>query len=197
MKFKATNTKTDKIKWLVYITIGFSFLIYVLTYSEWNFIFKIIVSFPIIVNLLFDIFYLKKIKPVITNIELTESGLIINRINNKNRKIKLSNLRYSIRKRKFDKQKTEIELKEKKGFNFKMFERLHIKNWSEIFEIEKELEKHKIPRVGWKPQTIWAKYWGLIIDLFFLTATSGDGDIGMYEYHESLKETTENKKKTA
>ncbi|MDO6759614.1 hypothetical protein Q4566_05320 [Tamlana sp. 2_MG-2023] len=192
MKFEPTNTKTDKIKWLIYIVIGFCALIYIIKYSEWNFFFKFLTSFLLIINLLFDIYYLTKIKPFITNIELNESFLTINRINNKSKKTQLSNLRYSIRKQKFDKQKTEIEIKEKKGFKFKTIERLHIKNWNEIFEIEQELENHKIPRVEWKPQTIWKKYWGIFIDLFFLTV--GDGDIGMYDYQERLnKESNRNK----
>ena len=188
---KATNTKTDKLKWLIYIVLGIGLLTYIIKYSEWHFISKFIFSLPLVINLLFDIYYLKNIKPTITNIEFCESLLIINRGNKKSRKIKLSNLKYSIKKRKFDKHKTEIELKEKKGLLFKTSERLHIKNWEEIFKIEKELEKNKVPRVEWKPKTIWGKYWGVFIDLFFLTV--GDGDIGMTEYQEkSIKGNSEN-----
>ena len=150
---KATNTKTDKLKWLIYIVLGIGLLTYIIKYSEWHFISKFIFSFPLVINLLFDIYYLKNIKPTITNIEFSESLLIINRGNKKSRKIKLSNLKYSIKKRKFDKHKTEIELKVKKGLLFKTSERLHIKNWEEIFKIEKELEKNKVPRVEWKLYT--------------------------------------------
>ncbi|MGJ8743034.1 hypothetical protein [Polaribacter sp.] len=188
---KATNTKTDKQKWLVYIVLGICALTYIIRYSEWHFILKFIFSFPLVINLLFDFYYLKKTKPSITNIELSESSLIINRKNKKGRKIKLSNLKYSIRKRKFDKQKTAIELKEKKGLTFKTSERLHIKNWDEIFKIEKELENKKIPRVEWKPKTIWGKYWGILIDLFFMTTI--DGDIGMIDYQKkAIDGNTEN-----
>ena len=188
---KATNTKTDKQKWLVYIVLEICTLTYIIRYSEWHFISKFIISFPFVINLLFDIYYLKNIKPAITNIEFSESLLIINRGNKTNSKIKLSNLKYAIKKRRFDKHRTEIELKEKKGFTFKTSERLHIKNWEELFKIEKELEKNKVPRVAWKPKTIWGKYWGLFIDLFFLTVA--DGDIGMTEYQEkSTKGNFEN-----
>ncbi|WP_166387936.1 hypothetical protein [Polaribacter sp. 11A2H] len=188
---KATNTKTDKLKWLIYIVLGIGLLTYIIKYSEWHFISKFIFSFPLVINLLFDIYYLKNIKPAITNIEFSESLLIINRENIKSRKIKLSNLKYSIKKWKFDKHKTEIELKEKKGLLFKTSERLHIKNWEEIFKIEKELEKNKVPRVEWKPKTIWRKYWGIFLDLFSMTVT--DGDLGMMEYQENLiAENTEN-----
>ena len=188
---KATNTKTDKLKWFIYIVLGIGLLTYIIKYSEWHFISKFIFSFPLVINLLFDIYYLKNIKPTITNIEFSESLLIINRGNKKSRKIKLSNLKYSIKKRKFDKHKTEIELKEKKGLLFKTSERLHIKNWEEIFKIEKELEKNKVPRVEWKPKTIWRKYWGIFLDLFSMTVT--DGDLGMMEYQENLiAENTEN-----
>jgi len=185
MKFKPTNTKTDKIKWLIYIIIGLISLIYIIKLSEWNLFFKLVISIPLIVNLLFDIYYLRKLKPIIKNIELDESYLIINRINNETKKIKLSDLKYSIRKRKHYEQKTEIEIKENKGLLFKTVERLHIKNWQHIFEIEKELETYKIPRVEWKPQTLWGKYWGIFIDMFFLTVA--DGDVGMSEYQEKMK----------
>ena len=188
---KATNTKTDKLKWLIYIILGIGLLTYIIKYSEWHFISKFIFSFPLVINLLFDIYYLKNIKPTITNIEFSESLLIINRENKQSRKIKLTNLKYSIKKWKFDKHKTEIELKEKKGLLFKTSERLHIKNWEEIFKIEKELEKNKVPRVEWKPKTIWRKYWGIFLDLFSMTVT--DGDLGMMEYQENLiAENTEN-----
>lgn len=191
MRFGASNTKTDTQKWRFYIAIGTIVFVFILRYSNWHFITKFLIAFPLFINLLFDIYYLINIKSPLSSLTFDESSLIINRTNKKSKRVQLSYLKYSIRKRKFDKHKTEIELKLKKGLRYKTIERLHIKNWNTIFEIEQELKKCKVERVEWKPQTLWGKYWGIFIDLFFVTIA--DGDLGMTEYQEkSIHENTEN-----
>ena len=181
MIFKASNTKTDKLKWIIYILLGVFALIYILKYSEWPYIFKFILSIPLIINLFFDIYYLKQTFSIIENIELTDTSIIINYTNQKSKKIKFTHLKYSIRKRYFEEKKTEIELKKK----FRTSARLHFKNWDKIFEIEKEIQSYNIQRVKWKPKTITAKYWGILIDVLFMTITSGEGDLGMKEVQEN------------
>ncbi|MFY7672064.1 hypothetical protein ACOSP6_13345 [Tenacibaculum sp. MEBiC06402] len=191
IKYKATNKKSDKLKWLIYILFGLGLLVFITKYSDWHIISKILISIPLMVNLLFDLFYFKKVGYVIDEIHFGDSEIEIFDLKKNGMKIDYSNLKYSIRKRKFDKHKTEIELKSKKRLKFKTLGRLHIKNWDNIFDIESELEKNKVVRVEWRPMTLWGKYWGFFIDLFFLTAS--DGDIGMTEYQEkSIKEVTEN-----
>lgn len=191
IKYKATKNKTDKLKWLIYILIGLGLLIFIIKYSDWHIISKILISTPLIINLLFDVFYFKKVGYLINEIHFGDSEIEIFDLKKNKKRISYSNLKYSIRKRKFDRHKTEIELKSKNFLKFKTFGRLHIKNWDNIFDIENELEQRKVPRTEWKPMTLWGKYWGIFVDLFFLTA--GDGDIGMTEYQEkSIKEVTEN-----
>ena len=191
IEFKATKNKSDKLKWLTYILIGLGILIFIIEYSDWHIISKILISIPLIINLLFDVFYFKKVGNQIDEIHFRNSEIEVFDNKKKKKRIAYSNLKYSIRKRKFDKHKTEIELKRKKNLKYKTLARLHIKNWNNIFDIENELEKRKIVRVDWKPMTLWGKYWGIFIDLFFLTA--GDGDIGMTEYQKkSINEATEN-----
>ncbi|CAL2094273.1 conserved protein of unknown function [Tenacibaculum sp. 190524A02b] len=191
IKFKATKNKSDKLKWLIYILIGLGLLIFIIKYSDWHIISKILISIPLIINLLFDVFYFKKVGYIINEIHFGDSEVEVFDLKKNKKRITYSNLKYSIRKRKFDKHKIEIELKNKRSLKFKTFGRLHIKNWDNIFDIEKELEQRKVVRVEWKPMTLWGKYWGIFIDLFFIT--SGGGDIGMTEYQEnSIKEVTEN-----
>ncbi|CAH8290014.1 hypothetical protein EV196_107199 [Mariniflexile fucanivorans] len=192
INYKTTKIKTDKPKWLIYILIGLGLLFYILKYSDWHFILKFLISIPLVVNLLFDISYFKKAGYGITqlNFDATEIEIIDKKENKK--RIPYSNFKYSIRKRKFDRLKTEIELKIKKNLRFKTFGRLHITSWENIFEIENELENRNVISTEWKPQTIWRKYWGIFIDLFFLNM--GDGDIGMEDYQERLKnDTNENR----
>ncbi len=191
IKYKAKNNKSDKLKWLIYILIGLGLLTFIIKYSDWHIISKILISIPLIINLFFDIFYFKKVGYIINEIHFENTGIEIFDFKKNKKRIAYSNLKYSIRKRKFDKHKTEIELKSKKTLKFKTLGRLHIKNWDNIFDIENELKQREISRIEWKPITLWGKYWGIFIDLFFLTA--GDGDIGMTEYQErSIKEVTEN-----
>ena len=191
IKFKATKYKTAKSKWLIYILIGLGLLIFIIKYSDWHFISIFLISIPLIVNLLFDISYFNKSGYLITELNFGDSKIEIIDYKKNIIRISYSNLKYSIRKRKFDRHKTEIELKIKKSIKFKTFGRVHIKNWDNIFDIENELENRGILRTEWNAMTLWRKYWGIFIDLFFLTA--GDGDIGMTEYKEwSIKEVTEN-----
>ena len=197
IKYKATKNKTDKLKWLIYILMGLGLLIFIIKYSDWHIISKILISIPLIINFLFDIFYFKKVGYMINEIHFGDSEIEIFDLKKNKKRISYSNLKYSIRKRKFDKHKTEIELKSKNRLEFKTFGRLHIKNWDCIFDIENELEKRKVLRVEWKPITLWGRYWGVFIDL--LIVISGGGDIGLAEYQEkSIKEVTKNpiKKKT-
>jgi len=191
-KFKATDTKTDKLKWMIYMILGFTILVYISKYSNWNPISKFIFSFPLILNLIFDFIYFRKENFVITELKFEENLIHVIDKNRSEIKVKYSNLKYSIKKRKFDKHKTEIELKKKKGVRFKTFGRLHIKNWNEIFDIETELETQKITRVEWKPKTLWGKYWGIFIELFFVSAGEGLGG-NIIDYQEkSINEVTEN-----
>ncbi|WP_299245374.1 hypothetical protein [uncultured Aquimarina sp.] len=192
VKFKATDTKTDQLKWIIYMILGFAILFYINKYSNWHPISKFLFSFPLIINLIFDFIYFRKEKAIITELKFDENLITIIYKNRRQNKINYSNLKYSIRKRKFDKHKTEIELKKRKGLIFKTIGRLHIRNWDEIFDIEKELETQKIPRVAWKPKTLWGKYWGIFIELFFISAgESLHGDIIDYQ-EKSIKEVTEN-----
>ena len=193
--FQASKTKTSQLKWIIYILIGLSLLIYINVYSNWNLFFKFFWSLILLINLVFDFFYLIKARSIITELEFDKHQIIIKYKRGRNKKIKYSNINYSIRKRKFDKHKTEIELKEKKILKFKTFNRIHIKNWQDTFVIEKELEAHKIKRVEWKPQTLWSKYWGIFIDIFFFSIIQDEPGLTEYQ-NNSIRETTENSIKT-
>ncbi len=53
------------------------------------------------------------------------------------------------------------------------------------------MENRGVLRTEWKPKTLWGKYWGIFIDLLFISAEGAD--IGMTEYQEkSINEVTEN-----
>ncbi|MBW1296297.1 hypothetical protein [Aquimarina litoralis] len=189
--FKANRYKTNRLKWLTYCILGIALLIFIIKYSEWHFISKFLISIPILINLLFDIVYLKKENQLVSELNFRDSALHIIDKNKSTKAVPYSNLKYSIRKRKFDKHKTEIELKIKKRLLFKTYRRIHIKNWEQIFEIEKVLDEKGVSRTEWKPKTLWGKYSGIFIDLLFI-ATEGQ-DIGMTEYQErSIKEVTQN-----
>ena len=191
IQYLASKNKSNQPKWLIYILIGLGILVYIFKYSDWHIFSKILISIPVIVNLLFDIFYFKKVGNRIHEIRFNATEIVVFKNKRIGKPIPYSKLKYSIRKRKFDKHKTEIELKIKRNLRFQTFGRLHIKNWDTIFAIEEELEKRKVPRVEWKPMTLWGKYWGTFIDLFFLTVA--DDHVRMTEYQEkSIKDATEN-----
>jgi len=69
---------------------------------------------------------------------------------------------YSFREIKFEKDKSEIEIKEKKRITNKLIGRLNIKDWQTIFEIKNALAEKKIKRIEFQPEGFLSKYgWSL------------------------------------
>lgn len=163
-EYRATANKTDKLKWGIYILLGVGLLIYVLIFSGWDLVSKLVAAGILCLNLGFDIFYFIQSGYVVFAIHFDDTGITLID-SDTNQQFLYTDLKYSIRKKRDDTHKTEIELKTKSRFDFKTRARLHIKNWRTITDIEKELEAHEVERVDWMPLTLWGKYWGIFIDL--------------------------------
>lgn len=185
--YEIQNHKTQKIKWRIYIALDLCLIILLNIYSGWNFMIQIGLTFLILINLIFDIIYLIKENTRIVNIEFNNETLIIITNKKKITDLSFSNIKYSILKKPFSKEKTEIELKLRKGLVNKTIGRIHIRNWPSIFDIEIELIHNNIPRVKWSPQTLWSKYWGIFLDLFVFSVTKGEGDFGMEAFQDKTE----------
>ncbi|MEL0649938.1 hypothetical protein V6246_00805 [Algibacter sp. TI.3.09] len=105
---------------------------------------------------------LNRQKSFIKAIEFKGSTLVCAHFNGKKTKISYDNLVYSFREIKFEKDKSEIEIKEKKRITNKLIGRLNINDWQTIFEIKNALAEKKIKRIEFQPEGFWSKYgWSL------------------------------------
>jgi hypothetical protein len=186
------NQLSNKLKWGLYCLLDIAIIIFILYFTEWHYLIKTVLVFSLSINLIFDFIYFRKEFNIITKISFDTDQIIISDNNNKQKIIAYSTLVYSIRKRKFESNKTEIELKIKKSFQNKTYGRLHIKNWTNILEIENELESHNLLRVQWKPQTIWGKYWGIILELLSIGIEQPLGGIALENQENTINENTLN-----
>ena len=191
-EYSSDNQKTNKLKWGLLSLLGIGLIIYILFYTNWHFIIKTGLVLILFVNLIFDIQYFRKEFKVITKLSFEPDQIIISDNQNGIKIIPYSKLSYSIRKRKFESDKTEIELKIRKTIGYKTYCRLHIKNWTQIQEIENELDQNKITRTDWKPQTIWGKYWGLILELLSIGIEQPLGGVALDHQEKRIDESTLN-----
>ena len=107
---------------------------------------------------------------LITQIEFKETILICNHLNNTQTSIDFKELIFSYREKKFEKEKSEIEIKKKGKFVDKLIGRIHIKDWKNIFDIKNELVKNGIARVEFNPEGFWNKYGVLTAELIYSIA---------------------------
>ena len=183
--FKANKISNERIKWIIYILLDLIAIISILKFSKWHFISKTIFLVSLLINLSFDFYYLKKFWKILTNVIFDIDNLILIDSKNEKTEIKYSDLKYSIRKKKFEKDRTEIEIKTKS----KTTQRLHIKNWNKLLEIEEQLELKKIERVKWKAKTLWGKYWGIFIDLIFLIIGADTLSLSIHQEEKNRENT--------
>jgi hypothetical protein len=189
--FETSKKSNERFKWIFYILIGIGILIWVLKYSEWHYISKFIISLPFVINIIFDLYYLKKFWKIITKVIFKDEKITLVYSDGNEKKINYDKLKFSIRKIKFEKEKTEIEIKIKNKTKSKTYQRLHISHWNNLSEIENQLESRDVERVPWKSKTLWTKYWGIFIDLIFFII-GGDTPLLSSHQEETKSENTLN-----
>lgn len=116
----------------------------------------------------------------IKNIQFKDGKVICTHLKNNQTVVSLDKLRFSIREEKFEKDKTEIEIKLKKALKSKLIGRLHISNWANIFDLKNEFIKNSIVQVKYRSEGFWAKYGVLTADIVITgtamaSATLADG----------------------
>ena len=99
--------------------------------------------------------------------EFKNDRIICTHLKNNKTEIFLEKLIFSFREVKFEKEKSEIEIKEKGKIVNKLIGRIHIKNWKNIFGIKNELIERKVLRIEFKPEGFWSKYGESTFELVF------------------------------
>lgn len=196
MKFERNNTKSKTVFYRLLILVEIVAYI-AMIYIEVHWL-LLMICFPfLLLELISNYRCLKRQKNFIKTIELENSVLKYTLSNNAIGEIPYQELRFSFREIKFEKDKSEIEIRHKKKFKSKLVGRLHIKNWSEIWVLKKELELKGIERVKFRPEGFWNKYGGLTADIVIIAGsyTLGEvaelsGNIGTSNDLNSLKYET-------
>ena len=91
--------------------------------------------------------------------------------------IPFDKVRFSIREKKFEKEKTEIEIRLKRLLRSKLIGRLHIRNWSNLFAIKAALVNHKYCQIKYRPEGFWSKYGTLTADIIITSASLTMGEV--------------------
>lgn len=140
--------------------------------------FFVILALPIVcVDLYSNKRCLNRQQNYIKKIEFNDRKIICTHLNKFKTVIPFEDIKFSIREIKFEKNKTEIEIKQKKFLKSKLIGRLHIDNWSDLFEIKKEFLKNSITQVKYRPEGFWSKYGVLSADILITSAAIGMSEI--------------------
>lgn len=108
---------------------------------------------------------------LLIEIEFYQNEIVCTDLRGEIIKIPFAKARFSIREVKFEKEKTEIELKIQKSLKNKLIGRLKIKNWNNLLEIKQELVHNSIIEVRFRPEGYWSKYGVLTADAI-ITSTA-------------------------
>uniref|UniRef100_UPI00404BA128 hypothetical protein n=1 Tax=Flavobacterium sp. TaxID=239 RepID=UPI00404BA128 len=176
MIFKRDNLKNKKNFYLLLIIAEITiYILLFFTIIHWIFLMLI---FPfLIIELISNKRCIKRQKNFIKEIEFHKNKLTCIHLKDSITSIDFSDLIFSFREIKFEKDKSEIEIKTKGKIRNKLIGRIHIDNWKNIFEIKNELLNNGIIRVKFKPEGFWSKYGGLTADIIITTAALSIGEI--------------------
>lgn len=146
-----------------------------------------VLIFPfLIIEIISNLRCLNRQKNFIKALEFHKDKLICTHINNSKTLIDFDDLLYSFREIKFEKDKSEIEIKTKGKIRNKRIGRIHINDWKNIFEVKDELLKNGIIRVQFKPEGFWNKYGGLTADVVLTTSALTINEIGESEIANNI-----------
>lgn len=175
MVFKRDNLKNKKSFYFILIVV--EILIYLaLIYSDVHWLLLIFIFPFLIIEIISNKRCLNRERNFIKELGFLGDKLECVHVNTNKTFIQYEDLIFSFREVKFEKNKSEIEIKKKGRFRNKLIGRIHIKNWNSIFEIKKEFLKKEITRAKFKPEGFWSKYGGFTADVVIaVSAVTLDG----------------------
>tara|TARA_B100000809_G_scaffold152297_1_gene149644 strand:- start:4380 stop:5015 length:636 start_codon:yes stop_codon:yes gene_type:complete len=177
MIFKRDNLKNKKNFYLILIIAEIAIYIS-LFFTNIHWLFLILIFPFLLIDLISNKRCLKRQKNFIKEIEFHKNKLTCIHLKDSTTSIDFNDLIFSFREIKFEKDKSEIEIKTKGRLRNKLIGRIHISNWENIFEIKNELLNNEIVRVKFKPEGFWSKYGGLTADIVITTSALAIGELG-------------------
>ena len=161
--FLRSNQKTHALKYIIFLIIGLILFTVLAIIPSINPIFRALLLIVIGINAISDIVYIYRERQYVKKLSFADDRLLVNWRDGTEEKTPYKYLMYSIRKKKFHKSWTEIELKGNASNPNSTFARLHIKNWDDIFEIEQQLKDLNIKESAWEPRSLWERYGEFIL----------------------------------
>ncbi|MCE7992930.1 MAG: hypothetical protein HEP71_13155 [Roseivirga sp.] len=168
MVFKRDNNKNKSLYYQIYIVVEL-FILFLLYYYGIHWFLLLLLTPTILLDTWSNMRCARRQKKFIREIEITDEGIKCVLANKSSQSIPIEKCLFSIREKKFEKEKTEIEIRSKRLLKSKLIGRLHIKHWSQIPEIKNELLKHSITQIKYRPEGYWSKYGTLTADVVITT----------------------------
>lgn len=179
MIFKRDNDKNKSLYYRLFILFELVLLISLYYYGlHWFFLF--FTTIIILPDVWSNIRCARRQKRFIREIKISTEGIHCVLANKATVQIPMEKCLFSIREKKFEKEKTEIEIRKKRLLKSKLIGRIHIKHWQQIFEIKNALIEHAIPQIKYRPEGYWSKYGTLTADVMITgtaLAVAGVADI--------------------
>ena len=164
MIFKRNNNKTKKLYYQLFVVIELLLLIGLYYYNvHWAIL--VIITPTVLIDSWSNIRCANRQKKYIKEIEIKVNSISCLLATGKTETIPIEKCLFSIREQKFEKDKTEIEIRVKRLLKSRLIGRLHISNWSHIFEIKNNMIKNHVTQVKYRPEGYWSKYGTLTADI--------------------------------
>lgn len=164
MKYIRTNTKTKNQYYQLFALADILALVLLYIYTPIHWVFILLFTPLLLLDFWSNLRCARRQKHPINEIHISDKNITCIFSNGNTQVIPHSEGKFSIREVKFEKEKTEIEVRQKKRIKSQLIGRLHIKNWENIFEIKNSLLEHKYTQIKYRPEGYWSKYGTLTAD---------------------------------
>ncbi|MCP4521205.1 MAG: hypothetical protein GY827_05890 [Cytophagales bacterium] len=169
MNFKRTNQRTRKSYYQIFILIELLILIS-LYYFNLHWAILLFVTPIILVDTWSNARCVKRQKRHVIEINISDKEIKCVFSTKEISIIPIEKSLFSIREEKFDRDKTEIEIRQKTMWKSKLIGRLHIDNWNQVFDIKKALLTYSVSQIKYRPEGYWSKYGVFTADVVITTA---------------------------
>lgn len=176
MTFKIDNNKNKGLYYQLFVLVELTLLVS-LFYFDIHWALLVLLTPVSIIDAWSNIRCAKRQKKYIKEIEISPNGIKCQLATDKVESIPHDKCLFSIREKKFEKDKTEIEIRQKRLLKSRLIGRLPISNWNQIFEIKNELIKNNITQIKYRPEGYWSKYGTLTADIVITGTALAVGEV--------------------
>ncbi len=160
--FTRKDTKTKQGYYLGFIIVELVVIGYILSLG---FRFWLLVIPFILLDIWSNYRCYKRQKKSIYTLFFKEDSLVCEYLSGDTEVVSYANARFSIREKKFEKDKTEIEVKRKQLLKNQLLGRLSIAKWDSIFTIKEAFLQEEVMQVKYRPEGYWSKYGAITADV--------------------------------